>query len=106
MYSISAMPVLPIELSPNKDFKASNFSVLLPSICKYCSIVFICTSFKPRCSNSSFTFSMPILSNLSMATVMSIILSVPPHISANAANILRLLILISTSIPSLANTVV
>ena len=40
------------------------------------------------------------LSNLSMATVISIILSAPPHTSASAANILRLLILISTGIPN------
>ena len=57
----------------------------------------------PFAFSSALTFSKPILSNLSMATVMSTILSASPIISAMPVKIFLLLIFIATRIPNLEN---
>ena len=91
-YSSSFIPTFPISLSVNSFLIAVIFSWFVPVMLKYFSTVVIWFCASPLLVNSSSTFSIPILSNLSIATVISIIFSAPPAISASAASIFLLFI--------------
>jgi hypothetical protein len=82
----------PISELLNIDFNNATFSAVLP-VNESSGLNFsIASSVNPFNLNSSFTFSIPILSSLSMATVISIILSEAFNTSAMPANTFRLLI--------------
>ena len=98
------MPSIPIFEFFKISLSLGNFSLSFPFrliIGCSCSIAFLETPFR---TNSSLTCSMPILSSLSMATVISTILSPSPIISAMPLKILRLLIFTIEEILSLSNT--
>jgi len=104
MNSHSSTPFKPVSLEAKTCFNVSSFSELLP-----CNKIIGCnlsmaSALMPFSANSLFTFSRPILSSLSIATVMSTILSASLIISAIPVRIFRLFILIQTRIPKRVNT--
>ena len=102
--SISAIPFIAISDAASSFFKTASFSRFVPfSIMIGCKRA-IAPSDNSLERNSSFTLSRPILSSLSIATVISTILSASPIISAMPERILRLFILIQTRIPKRRNT--
>ena len=104
MNSISAMPLNPVSDAARTFFRDAIFSRFVPlNIITGCSLL-MASSERPFSRSSSFTFSKPILSSLSIATVISTILSAAPKISAIPDRIFRLFILIQTRIPKRWNT--
>ena len=80
------------------------FSAVEPERARICSMTAIALSVSPFSLISSLTASSPILSSLSIATVMSTTLSGKPQTSAKPVRTLRLLILTSTRTSSRAKT--
>ena len=103
--SVSSTPFKPVSLSARTVFSVASFSSLVPlSRIMGCSLA-IASSLTPFSRSSAFTLSRPILSSLSIATVISTMRSASPIISAIPLNILRLLILMHTLTPKRLKTV-
>ena len=99
MYSVSSTPRMPASEPSNTLRRAAIFSRLEPRRSITGCRRSMAESLMPLARSSAITPSRPILSNLSIATVISTILSASPITSAMPARILRLFILITTLMP-------
>ena len=104
IFSISSIPFFPVSELFRISFSEFNFSSLLPSILKIGFNKAIEFSESPLPCNSSTTLSIPILSSLSIATVISIILFCSPITSAMPARIFLLFTLMITWTFNASNT--
>ena len=105
MKRTSSTPFSPVSLSRSTSAMVANFSSLVP-----CRMMIGCrramaSSEMPSERSSALTPSTPILSSLSMATVISTIFSASPITSAMPVRILRLLTLMATRTPKRVKTV-
>ena len=103
MKRISSTPLVPVSDFFSTSAIISSFCALVPSILMIGCSFSIASSDMPLLFSSSFTASRPILSSLSIATVMSTILSASPITSAMPVRILRLFIFICTLTPNFVN---
>ena len=101
----TSTPFSPTSLADNTFFSVANFSAFVPLRRMIGCNLAIASSLIPFSFSSAFTLSKPILSSLSIATVISTILSDSPIISAIPERILRLFILIHTRILKRLKTV-
>ena len=100
----SSTPFSPVALPLRVSARICIFSSLLPCALSIGRSFSTDSSLMPLLLSSATTPSRPILSILSMATVMSIIFSGSPITSAIPASTLRLLSFIATRMFSLPNT--
>ena len=93
---ISSTPFMPVSSPAKSCSSCASFSSAVPTRSNTGCSLAMASAVRPRSISSAFTLSRPILSSLSIATVMSVSLSGAPIILAMPASILRLLILTVT----------